>query len=224
MKVVITGATGFVGSEVVRQAIASDKVTQALVLTRKPLPDEFTKSEKIKVFTIKDFSASYSEDLLEQLSGAEACIWAIGGRAPQFADVETARKVSVDYTLNAANAFVTHLAGNLPASQKFRFVFCSGKFAEWDDNKSLVFMSDTRHIKGQVEKALCSLADDNKDKLEVFIARPGGILPTGGNRFKDVAARSVGFILVDHLARDFIRLATEGHSQRIVEAGELIKM
>ncbi|KAI0156590.1 hypothetical protein GGR57DRAFT_85605 [Xylariaceae sp. FL1272] len=223
MKVIITGATGFVGSEIVRQAIANDKITQAFVLTRKPLPDEFTKSEKVKVFTV-DFSAPFSEDLLGQLSGADACIWALGGRAPQFPDVETARKVSVDYTLSAAKAFLTHLTGNLPASRKFRFVFCSGKFAEWDDNKSLAFMSDSRHIKGQVEKALCSLADENKDKFEILIARPGGILPTHGNRLKEIAAKSVGFIRVDHLGRDFIRLATEGHSQRILEAEELIKM
>lgn len=72
---------------------------------------------------------------------------ALGGRATQFPDVETARKVSVDYTLAAAKAFIDELAPKLPESQKFRFVFCSGKFAEWDQDKSLLMLADTRKIK-----------------------------------------------------------------------------
>jgi hypothetical protein len=35
----------------------------------------------------------------------------------------------------------------LPEGKQFRFVFCSGKFAEWDQNKSLHFLADTRHVK-----------------------------------------------------------------------------
>ncbi|KAI8630762.1 hypothetical protein F5Y19DRAFT_33361 [Xylariaceae sp. FL1651] len=223
MNVIITGATGFVGGQVVRQAIASDKIKHAFVLTRKALSDELSKSDKVTVIEHADFSV-YPPEVLSQLAGAEACIWAIGGRAPQFPDVETARKVSVDYTLAAAKAFTTELAPQLPEGRKFRFVFCSGKFAEWDDKKHLAFMSDTRHIKGQVEKGLCELADANADKLEVLIARPSGILTIRGGGLKAMAAKLAGFIAVDHLARDFIRLATEGHSKRILEADALIAM
>jgi hypothetical protein len=73
---------------------------------------------------------------------------AIGGQVKHFADLETYKRVQVDYTLAAARAFV---AGFGPAlekeGRKFRFVFCSGKFAEWDQSKSLSFMSDTRKVK-----------------------------------------------------------------------------
>lgn len=72
---------------------------------------------------------------------------AIGGRAPQFSDIETYKKVQVDYTLAAATAFREHLAPLLPEGKKFHFVFCSGKLAEWDQQKSLRFMADTRHVK-----------------------------------------------------------------------------
>ena len=74
MKIIITGATGFVGGEVARQAIADPKISHAFVLTRKPLPDEFSKNEKVTVIEHKDFS-SYPPELLEQLTGAEGCIW-----------------------------------------------------------------------------------------------------------------------------------------------------
>lgn len=31
--------------------------------------------------------------------------------------------------------------------KKFRFLFCSGRFAEWDQTKRPLFMADTRLIK-----------------------------------------------------------------------------
>jgi uncharacterized protein YbjT (DUF2867 family) len=74
MNVIITGATGFVGNEVVQQAIASEKIKHAYVLTRKPLSDEISKNEKITVVEHADFS-TYPEELISQLAGAEACIW-----------------------------------------------------------------------------------------------------------------------------------------------------
>jgi hypothetical protein len=53
----------------------------------------------------------------------------------------------VDYTLAGAKAFYEHLAPQLPEGRQFRFVFCSGKFAEWDQTKPLKFMADTRRVK-----------------------------------------------------------------------------
>ncbi|KAI1495495.1 hypothetical protein F5X99DRAFT_403349 [Biscogniauxia marginata] len=222
MNVIITGATGFVGGEVVHQAIANDRIRHAFVLTRKPLPDDISKNGKITVIEHEDFS-TYPPDLLQQLAGAEACIWAIGGRASQFPDVETARKVSVDFTIAAAKAFLAELAPQPPDGKKFRFVFCSGKLAEWDDEKHLRFMSDTRHIKGQVEKGLCELADANPEKFEVLIVRPGGITAKGG-RLKATSANLMGFITVDHLARDMLSIVLDGHAKRILESDVLINM
>lgn len=72
---------------------------------------------------------------------------AIGGRATQFPDVETYRRVQVDFTLAAARAFRETLVPQLPAGKQFRFVFCSGKFAEWDQKKPLSFLADTRRVK-----------------------------------------------------------------------------
>ena len=65
--------------------------------------------------------------------------------------METAKKVSIDYTIAGAKAFLEVLAPKLPEPQKFRFVFCSGKYAEWDQNKSLLLLKDTRLIKVSLE-------------------------------------------------------------------------
>ena len=87
---------------------------------------------------------------------------AVGGKVNQFSDAATAKIVQVDYTLAAANAFVSSLATQLPAGKKFRFVFCSGKYAEWNQNKSLAFMGDTRRFKvGQFQFLVYSYTPEN---------------------------------------------------------------
>ena len=56
--------------------------------------------------------------------------------------------MQVDYTIAAAKAFLSALAPQTAArGAKFRFVFCSGQFAEWDQSKKLMFLGDTRRLK-----------------------------------------------------------------------------
>lgn len=69
----------------------------------------------------------------------------VGGPAFRFPDVETCQKVH-DFALTAAKSFVNTLAPALNG-KKFKFVFCSGKGAEWDQTKRLWFWKDTRRIK-----------------------------------------------------------------------------
>lgn len=76
MRVIITGATGLVGSAVVRQCIVNQAITEALILTRKPLPRDISNNAKIAVIIHEDFG-SYPPELLTRLSGAEGCIWCV---------------------------------------------------------------------------------------------------------------------------------------------------
>uniref|UniRef100_A0A8H7K2B9 NAD(P)-binding domain-containing protein n=1 Tax=Bionectria ochroleuca TaxID=29856 RepID=A0A8H7K2B9_BIOOC len=219
MKVIITGSTGLVGSAVIREAIANDSITHAFVLSRKDLPKEIGDSAKVTVIPHADFS-TYPEDLLTQLAGCEACIWAIGGRAAQFPDLDTFRKVSVDYTLAAARAFKQHLSPALPDSQRFRFVFCSGMLAEWDQQKTLVFMADTRLVKGQVERGLCDLAD-KESRFDAFCPRPSGVLPSNVGTLGKLSGKLYGAIQVQDLAKALVNIALNGAEKQIIEAGEL---
>jgi hypothetical protein len=56
-------------------------------------------------------------------------------------DNETARRVSVDYTLAAARVLQE------TAENKIRFVYCSGAGAERDHNKPLWLMQEYRRIR-----------------------------------------------------------------------------
>jgi uncharacterized protein YbjT (DUF2867 family) len=74
MKLILTGTTGFIGQEVLTQALAHPSITSIIALTRKPIPATFTSHPKVKNVLIDDFE-TYTPSVLEQLKGADACIW-----------------------------------------------------------------------------------------------------------------------------------------------------
>lgn len=75
-KIIVTGATGFIGSNVVRQCIRDKTVDEILVLTRKPIDEELSRNPKVTVVQHEEFS-QYPDELLEQLKGALGCIWCV---------------------------------------------------------------------------------------------------------------------------------------------------
>lgn len=76
MHLILTGATGLVGSGVLHHMINTPAVTAVSVLSRKPVP-QAEGHAKVKVIIHDDFN-SYPTELLEQLRGAEGCVWAQG--------------------------------------------------------------------------------------------------------------------------------------------------
>lgn len=147
MQVIITGATGFVGKAVLKSCIEDKRIEKVLVLSRREVEEDLSNSSKVEVIIHKDFS-TYLPTLTDKLKGAYACLWCIGGKAQDFPDIETARRVSVDYTISAASAFAKALVPR--NDDKFRFVFCSGRGAEQDDSKSLWLFPATRKIKVRI--------------------------------------------------------------------------
>ena len=80
MKLVVTGATGLVGGEVVRLALKSNSVTSVVALARKEVavpkhggPEADTL--KLKSVLLEDWETPYPDLVLEQFQGADACIW-----------------------------------------------------------------------------------------------------------------------------------------------------
>jgi NAD dependent epimerase/dehydratase family enzyme len=76
MHLILTGATGLVGSAVLQHMINAPSVTTVSILSRRPVP-QADGHDKIKVIIHKDFNA-YSSEVLEKLRGAEGCVWAQG--------------------------------------------------------------------------------------------------------------------------------------------------
>jgi uncharacterized protein YbjT (DUF2867 family) len=73
MKVILLGSTGFIGKEVLAQCLKTPAITTIVALTRRDLPKQAVDS-RLTVIIAEDFK-SYPEPILEQLKGADACIW-----------------------------------------------------------------------------------------------------------------------------------------------------
>lgn len=153
---------------------------------------------------------------------------AIGGRVDQFnGDKTMARKVGVEYTAAGATAMRDHLTAHVPSGSKFRFVFCSGMLAEWDQERTLLFLNDTRKIKGAVEKRLCDLQDEQQEeggRFETWIARPSYLLSPEAPWWKKLASPLVFGIETMQVGRAMIKMAFGGGRERITLTYELQKM
>lgn len=76
MHLILTGATGLVGSGVLQNMLTTNSVTKVSVLSRRPVPMA-EGNPKAEVIIHKDYT-SYPPELLEKLKGAEGIVWAQG--------------------------------------------------------------------------------------------------------------------------------------------------
>jgi uncharacterized protein YbjT (DUF2867 family) len=72
-KLVISGVTGRIGSQVLVQALRHPSVSSVIALSRRPLP-ELARHSGLEIVVLEDFT-SYSDDVIAKLSGADGCIW-----------------------------------------------------------------------------------------------------------------------------------------------------
>jgi uncharacterized protein YbjT (DUF2867 family) len=155
MKIIITGATGMVGSEVVNQALQDDTIEQVTVIVRKP---PSIRHPKLTVVIHKDFM-DYS-GLESIFRRNEGCIWCLGISQNQVSEKEYV-KITYDYAVAAATAM-------LAANPSISFLFLSGHGAQQSEQSRVLF----GRIKGRTENALMKMAFKR-----LLIARPAGILP-----------------------------------------------
>lgn len=79
VKLIIGGASGFVGTEIIRQSLSNPSITAVYALARKPVavPEGTTAGAdtgKLKSLVVEDFE-KYPEEVKEQLADADATIW-----------------------------------------------------------------------------------------------------------------------------------------------------
>ncbi|KAH7890339.1 hypothetical protein F5I97DRAFT_1834719 [Phlebopus sp. FC_14] len=214
MHLLITGATGFIGKHVLLDALADHRITKVTVVSRRPPSLDGKDMAQIKMAIINKLTIitrndlgrwEYEEDkeLVNALRDCKACIWmlmqcmlarallfsdvilrCIGGKADDFATPSEFERISLTFTVNAANFFsklaqeeqLTEGQIGLP-DRRFRFCYCSAKWANRDGkaNESLFsWEAHTRNMKGRVERELLSIASQSNGKMDVFVFRPGG--------------------------------------------------
>ncbi|GAA6004825.1 hypothetical protein JCM10207_008418 [Rhodosporidiobolus poonsookiae] len=217
-KLIITGATGTAGSEVVRQALLNPAISHVTVLSRRPLPAHIAPSPpnpKLNVVLHSDFG-SYPPSLLDQLKGHDACVWALGKSSMGMKEDEYER-LTVGYAVEAARAFAG-LKGDRAKDDKFVFVYLSGEGAEQREGKAMQMFG---RVKGKAEHQLAEMPS-TVPSLATYSFRPGGISPlhpAPGRPWWHSPVLGVlkvvypsGVIGADTLARGMIDVALRGGS------------
>jgi uncharacterized protein YbjT (DUF2867 family) len=74
MKLIVTGATGFVASEVPRLAVKMSEITSIVAVARRPVKLTGPWADKVRSVVVEDYG-TYSDDVRAEFAGANACIW-----------------------------------------------------------------------------------------------------------------------------------------------------
>ena len=97
MKIMVTGATGMVGSEVIRQAVLDDRITSVVSVVRREVVSEHPKVKHVVLGDFIDYAPIAGE-----LEGVGACLFCLGiarGDAKSAAEYE---RITVDFAVARA--------------------------------------------------------------------------------------------------------------------------
>ncbi|KAL9091039.1 MAG: hypothetical protein Q9159_001665 [Coniocarpon cinnabarinum] len=207
MKVILSGATGYIGGQVLTNCLNHPSITTAVILTRRN-PGDIAKHSKAKLVTVSDFT-SYDESTIKELQDADAAIWCIG---TNYGD----ERIDVDFPLAFLNAIKRF---RTPASLPFRYVQLGGAFTEppppkSEDPRALWFFANGRRVRGMTEARVLGFAEDNEQcGIEVYLVKPGGVVPSYASLLQRIFGNTLSVCIGD-LGNVMADLAVNGHEQK----------
>ncbi|XWW95235.1 hypothetical protein V2A60_003189 [Cordyceps javanica] len=235
MKLIVVGATGLIGTEVIRQALSHKSVTSVVALGRRPTPPPKSVTagpalEKFQSVTLDDFT-SYPDDVKSQLAGADACIWllAITPTASKTMDFETVKKVCVDYVMEGFS--VLKQLPRPEGGKPLRFVYASGAKAERDQTKKPWILGDYTLMRGRIETQLLEATKQSGGIIETCLLRLGLVkspermgLVTG--MLASAAASVISLPLIDirEIGAAAVSAAVHGFDKDTLDNDDLIAM
>ena len=192
MRIILTGATGFVGGETLTQLLADERVNGVTCISRRPVGVDHP---KLATIIHPDFT-TWPRAQMKTLLMHDAAIWALGVKASDVSDPAEYERVTVKSTL----AFASSMSDSL--DHVFRFCYLSGMGADPAETSTFPWQKSTRHLKGRTERGLADLADTGGN-FRASAFRPGGILPTTAGWLLNAILAPIA-VRVDQLSRAMI--------------------
>jgi uncharacterized protein YbjT (DUF2867 family) len=214
MKIVLFGATGMVGSGVLRECLLDPDVAAVLSVGRQA---PGVSDEKLRVLIRPDmFDDSVNPD---DFRGYDACFFCLG--------VSSVGKDEAEYTHLTYDLTMKWAKVLARANPAMRFLYVSGRGTGGDAMWS--------RVKGRTENELLALFP------EAVMIRLGALRPMHGERPRGAGARALltllgplwplfhrlwssGVITTEELGRAMIRVASTGSNKRVLESADLVRL
>ncbi|KAK5635647.1 hypothetical protein RRF57_011359 [Xylaria bambusicola] len=207
MKLIIAGSTGFLATELIRQALVHPGVTSVIALGRREA-SSYAKTLRI-IPTTSNWK--WQKPMLVSVSWEEVC------------------KISRDYAVIAIET-ISQLRRDKPNS-KFRFVYVSGHTATRDPSKKPLILPDYSVMRGEAETLILKRAQESNGSIEACIAKPGLIDDPKDPRFWTRAAKNFGRMLfgipkveVREIAATLIDQVVNGIEKDTLENKDLVRI
>ncbi len=213
MKVLLTGATGMVGSLVLQQSLESQDISEIVSLLRRP---SGIQHPKLTELVIEDFLAL--DEGATCFQGIDA-VYYCQGVYTGTVDRETFRQITVAYPETLAKSIKT-------LSPDARFCLLSGAGADRTGKSRVAFAKD----KGEIENRLSNLGLGGFHSF-----RPGYIFPVTSRREPGLGYRLLRLfypiirlfgegssIRSTELAKAMFRVGLQGHTHEILENRDIV--
>ncbi|OTB12767.1 hypothetical protein K445DRAFT_304776 [Daldinia sp. EC12] len=206
MKVLIVGASGSIGSQVLLHCLSHPDITAVVAFVRRDLPANISGHPKLQCVIIQDFS-KWPEEALHVHSDAVGMLWNMGTNTGDIlADLE--------YPL----AFIESMGRvleTLSSRPPFKYVHLSGKFVRQNQEEKLCFLEEARKMKGRLETRSLAFAKSHAAIWKTFIVRPGAVA-TENLLIPGIIAMVLGenlSVRVEELAAFMTYLAMDGRGE-----------
>ncbi|CAK5273549.1 unnamed protein product [Mycena citricolor] len=170
MKLIVTGATGFVATELLRQAAKHAAITSVVTVSRSPVSiPEGASTDKFTSVIVRDYD-QYTEEAKRAFAGADACIWTVGLTSRRYAEMDHAEATRICHT--ATRVGLQTIAAAAPATP-FQFLYMSGGSAVRDQSTKLEGpLARFYLMRGDVENLVLAFATEHEG-FKAGSVRPG---------------------------------------------------
>lgn len=209
IKIILTGATGFVGEGVLLECLQHHGISAVLMVNRRPFGLVHPKLSELIVPDLLE-----ADQYAEKYSGYDACFYCAGISSVGMSE-EKYTRVTYDTTLAFAHALLRFNKG-------LTFCFISGSHTDGSEKGKIMWA----RIKGRTENALMKLPFK-----EEYNFRPGGMIPTAGQQNSKIVYKLIVKLLallmpkqvstLKEVGLAMIHTALRGSSKQVLEVSDI---